>query len=436
MRPLPGFGAALLAAALAALPARAGGAWIEVESPAANALSPLELIEVRGHAGARAPQGHDIVIVVDLSDSVTASCGFDLDGDGLDGRSSRHVLDWIASQPGADPVLVKRLSELDLEDSVLFAELAAADHLIARLERGVRVGMVAFSDRARVVAPLSARPEELRRAVDALRRDFWRDLQGTNFHAAITAALGLLVPPEEEAAPLRSGRGLLRRLGLLREAPPPAPRAAPKPLRERSILLLSDGVPTLPVHDQRARTASIEAARLAAAAGVRVYSFALGPEAEAGLDVYREIAGTTGGRFERIERPGDAIARLRRVDLADLSEVRVENLASGGLGRAVRTFPDGSFDALVLLVPGRNALRITVRSTDGGEASAERVVTFVRDAPELDAEALAEQRRALLTELRRRTREMELWAEVERGRTHQLRQLEIRGEGAGTSGAR
>ena len=196
--------------------------------------------------------------------------------------------------------------------------------------------------------------------------------------------------------------------------------------RDATILLLSDGAPTRPVYGSRAQQASIEAAQDAALAGVRVYTFAIGSEAEAALDVYRAMAATSGGRFERIERPADAIARLRRVDLADLAELRIENLTSGQPGRALRTFPDGSFDAFVPLERGRNQLRVTAVSADGSRAALERVVTYrpeVEGGPE--AAALAAQQRALLDELRRRTREMELWAEVEKGRAVQLRELEI-----------
>ena len=62
----------------------------------------------------------------------------------------------------------------------------------------------------------------------------------------------------------------------------------------------------------------------------------------------------SGGRFEKIGRPADAIARLRRVDLADLEELRVVNRSNGRPVRALRVFPDGSFDGFVELAPGKN----------------------------------------------------------------------------------
>ena len=406
--------AALVAALLAAAAPALGAEFrVEVDAPAVAATeTQLPLIELRGRAGAGGPRGHDVVLAIDVSDSTTASSGIDFDGDGPDGRTSPALLEEIR-RAGADPALVKRLAELDLEDSVLFAELAAAEVLIARLDPvAFRVGIVAFSDHARVVATLGTRPDGLRRALASLRRDFWRDLRGTNFYEAIHAALAALEPGDAGAPP---GPGA-----------PPAPAGAL--LRERSILLLSDGAPTLPPFGQRPQQFAIEAAQDAALAGVRIYTYALGREAEAGLDVYRAVAATTGGRFERLERPADAIARLRRLDLANLASVEIVNETSGQGARAVRTFPDGSFDGFVPLEPGPNRLRVTAVAGDGTRSTVRRDVAY--RAPAAVPEALQAEQRALLAELRRRTAEVELWAEVERGRAVQVRELDIEPEGA------
>src|SRR5262249_49557251 len=151
------------------------------------------------------------------------------------------------------------------------AELLAAQALIERLDpRVFRVGLVAFSDRAHVLAPLGSRPEVLRAAIDSLRRDFWKDLRGTSFQAAILTSLAMLHPPPgpKAGAPAGKKKG--------EKAPPPRP----PPERDQSILLLSDGTPTLPVPPNRAAQFSVEAAQEAAAANVRVHTFALGTEAE------------------------------------------------------------------------------------------------------------------------------------------------------------
>jgi hypothetical protein len=398
-----------LAAALVAQDARAGSLALFAPPPA-EAESALPLLEVRGHAGGRALHVHDIVIALDLSASAIEDSGRDLDGDGPEGRTSPALLARLAER-GADPITLKVLAaKRDLEDSVLFAELLAAEALVERLDpRAFRVGAVTFSDRARVVAPLGSRGEALRHALARLREDFWRDLRGTHFGDAVRVSLGLLRPDPAQERPGGS-----------------AVQAAAAGEREASILLLSDGAPTLPPHKGNAERAAVEAAQDAAVAGVRVYTFALGPEAEDALDIYRAMAATSGGRFERIEGPGDAIARLRQVDLADLRELRIENLTSGQPARALRTFPDGSFDGFVPLEVGVNRVRVTAVAQDGSAEQLERAIRYRPASPDApDAAELRARQEALLGELRRRTREVELWAEIERGRTVQLRELEL-----------
>jgi hypothetical protein len=292
---------------------------------------------------------------------------------------------------------------VDLDDSILMAEVSAAEALIGRLNpRVFRIGIVVFSDGARVVAPLGSPRGRLIKALGEVRRGFFQELRGTNFADAIRIAQAELTPEPAEA-----GAG-----GQSRDD------------RERSILFLSDGAPTLPVHADGAEVQALEASRAAAAAGIRLYSFALGGEAEEALEVYRRMAVLTGGRFERIARPADAIARLRHVDLADLEAVAVENLSNGRSVRALRVFPDGSFDGFVELAPGRNHLVFMATARDGTRISVGREVTCLDEGREADRERT----RRLLEELRRRTQETALWAELERGRSAQRRELQIRPE--------
>lgn len=418
--------AAALAAGLAAAAAaqgigeQSGAGWLKVDwPPPEGATVQSGLVEVRGHAGARGQRGHEIVLALDLSDSTLQPCGVDLDGDGPGGTTRPEFLAWLAAQPGVRDGLVQRLRESDFEDSILAAELDAARALLERLDpRVFRTGLVVFSDRARLVAPVGSPPAALGAALGAVSRSFFEDLRGTHFAAAVEKAHRALVPEPPRPRPVE-------KRFWQRAAPPPAPPPAPLPDRERSILFLSDGAPTLPVHGNRAAEHALAAVRAAAADGVRLYAFALGPEAEQALPVYREMASLGGGRFERIERPGDAPARLRRVDLADLDELRIENVRTGETARAQRTFPDGSFDAFVSLAPGENRLRFSARASDGTSQRVERSVVLDPAA----ARGGDEDPRALLEELRRRTREMELWAEVERGRRATVREIDLRPEG-------
>ena len=374
-------------------------AALRVDAPQADAATSLGWIEVRGQAAARDLAAHDLVLVLDVSDSSLLPSGWDVDGDGPHGVTDPARIARLEAKPDFPPDVGERLRAADFDDSVLAAELAAARALLARLE-GVgtryRVGIVVFSDDAHVLAPLGASAEALDRALDELFETFYRELRGTNFGDAIGAAQ-LLLQPEVPGQP-----------------------SGPPSGRDQSIVLLSDGAPTLPPHGDRAREHALYAASAAGAADIRLYPFELARSERRG--VLAEMAERSGGRFERLERPGDAIARLRRTDLVGLADLRIVNQTTGTPARALRTFPDGSFDAFVALAPGSNRLAIHVTTTDGASAQIERVVTRSAEASAPAGE------RELLEELRRRTRETELWAEMERQRRGPKRELELRVE--------
>ena len=413
---------ARLALVLAASCAFAAGAHadptasLRVDAPAApESSASTGWIEVRGRAAGRLLAAHDLVIVLDLSDSSLLPSGWDVDGDGPNGKTDPALLAHFAAKPDFPPGVLARLREHDFDDSTLAAELVAARALLQRLDAGhgadegahVHAGIVVFSNTARVAAPLGATPTELDRALDEIRDTFYRELGGTNFGDAIGTAQ-LLLQPETPGQP-----------------------SGPPSGRDQSILLLSDGEPTLPPFGDRARQHALYAASAAAAAGIRIFPFELAREEEvtkrAGLraaaadrTALAQMAERTGGRFERLDRPGDAIARLRRTDLVGLAELRIVNQTSGTPARALRTFPDGSFDGFVALAAGRNRISIEARTTDGATATVERFVT--RSGGDANGE------RALLDELRRRTRETEIWAEMERQRRAPKQELEIRVE--------
>jgi hypothetical protein len=400
-------------------PARqaADGSWLRVEAPAAaQSTTRLGFTEVRGQAARRGLRPQDFVIVIDVSDSSLRPSGWDVDGDGPHGRTGPALLARLAAQPELPPGLLEQLREGDFDDSVLAAELAAADALIERLDLGrYRVALVAFSDEAKLLAPLGSTRGRLAAALEALRGDFPRYLRGTNFGDAIATAQLALTP---EAGAGRS---------------PVAPGASPGE-RERSILFLSDGEPTLPPHGDAARQHALWAANAAAAAGIRLHAFELGGEMKRGPDVFAAMARATGGHFERLARAGDAIARLRRTDLVGLSELRVTNATTGQPARALRTFPDGSFDGFVELAPGRNHVQLEAATSDGSRAAAERWIDYDASPPHDLEEARAQrgEAEALLDELRRRTLETQVWADMERERRARKLQMEIHPE-AGAS---
>jgi len=383
---------------LLAAPARAQTSWIAIEAPDEGAAVSLPLVEVRGRAAPAGAASNDLVIAIDVSDSVLLPSGWDVDGDGPGGRSQP----WWSELYGKDPVLATRMREGDLDDNVLMAELAAARALLDRLDlTRDRVALVAFSDEAVLLAPLGSPRSKLDAALAALPRELERWSRGTNYGDAIAVAQRAL---GDDAAALARGE------------------SGATEGRRRAILFLSDGEPTMPAGRDMPRQHALWSAGAAAAGGIRIHAFALGEAARPGLDVFAELAERTGGRFERLERAGDAIVRLPQTDLVGLAALRVVNTTTGRPARALRRFPDGKFDAFVELAPGANRLRVEAEASDGARAAAERRV--VRRAAPPDPAAA----RALLEELRRRTVEVETRAEMERTRRVRTLELEIRVE--------
>lgn len=359
-----------------------------LESPSAETETVgTPLLEVRGSATGRGLSGHDVVIVLDLSDSTLRHSGFDIDGDGPEGRTNPAVAREILAATD-DPVVLQRVRDEDFDDSVLMAVLTAAKVLIDQLDlREHRVGLVAFSTRAKTIAPVGSDRRELLSALRRMRVGFARDfMQGTNFEAALDRADFDLGRPGE---------------------------------RDRSVVFLSDGKPTVPAGGEAAAHAARRAAKWLAASGTRVYGFALGPDAVEALPVFAEVADATGGRVVKVDNPGDVIVALRDIDLVDVAEVRIENRTNGHPGRAVRVSPTGRFDGFVDLAPGPNTLAVTARLEDGRTRELSRIVEY-------DPEAASDEERARLrASLQRRTIELQLWEDMRRERRRQGRVLEL-----------
>jgi hypothetical protein len=406
---LPTFAATLaaLALAVAAPSARAIPPALQIESPLPGAETRLPLVEVKGNAGSAAGADWDLVIVLDLSESTLHPSGLDLDGDGPEGRSDPALLATFRPTGFAGPGLLKRLrDEIDFEDTILAAELEAAAALVQRLAGGrFRTALVGFSDRAHVLAPLGSPPAVLNGALDRLKLMLGEHLRGTHYRAAIGTATSVLVPDGDGDGDSGSGA---RRL---------------PPDRQRAIVFLSDGAPSLPVFwGDGGRRPALEAAREAGIHGVRIFAFAFGTEAAEATEVLTQIAEWTDGQARHVEHPEQLVSMLRELNLGDVERVTIRNLSTDTPARAVRLFPDGSFDGLVTLQPGANQLRIEAFSRDGARTRVDRAV---RRLPGSADEVEAAQGRQLLDALRQRTAEMEAWAEVERRRQQQRRTLTI-----------
>ncbi len=270
---------------------------------------------VYGRGGLSDAVLHDVVIALDESESSNRATGSDLDGDGRLGTTYKRR---------AGPYLARQSTDRD--DAILAAELTAARRFADELDpETTRAALVTFSDRARVRAPLGA-PADVSAAIHAYHR---RVRWGTSHAAALDEAFEVLNA-----------------------------RRDPERVRQRSVLLLSDGEGTAPT-ERGARAAALEAAERLARHGVVVHAFAVGEEAVHNSDAMREIAARTGGRYVRVDDPAAVGAALRDVRLSGLEHVAIRNLRTGEDARALRVFPDGSFDAFVRLAPGGNPIEIS-----------------------------------------------------------------------------
>lgn len=371
--------------------------WLDVTDPEPDAVvsGSLAWIELAGVAAAGSAVEHDVVVVLDVSGSTAYASGVDVDGDGKLGRRKRRIDPHRSFNP--------RHYSSDPGDTVLAAELAATRRLLELLDpTRTRIGIVVFSDAAKPVVPLGGDPVDRERVLRTLEGGFGSGF--TNMGAAIRSALEALAA---------GGEG-----------------------RRRSILVLSDGYPTFPGSEARAADEALEAAREAAALGVRIFTFGLGLEELEEDDVYARMASVSGGQYVRLDVPGDVVHELPRVDLASVARVDIENLSTGEAARAPRVFPDGSFDGLVELMAGPNRIRVTARGDAGGQQSLERVVTFEKREPRdaAEAEGFSARAEAFRRRLALRGVETELLLEARSLRERQRRELELRGERQEASG--
>ena len=352
---------------------------------------PLAMIEVAGSTGAGRLHFHDVAIVIDLSASTRLRSGVDVNENGVVGKASSEIREdyWGAASP--------ELLCDDPGDTIAAAELAAVRRLLKLLNpERTRVALIAFGDRAELVAKLDATRPQVDAALDELdKRHGWYG--GTNYAAALDAARVALLEANADGVATR----------------------------RRSILFLSDGYPTLPPPEPNPGRAAIASARAAGQKEVRIHSFALGPEAARGRDVLDLVSRVSNGSLTEIERPGEVLFHLPAVELSEVAELRLENETSHQPGRAIRLLADGSFDGFVPLVAGRNLLHITAIGIGGGVQNLERTVLY-EPAPGQRQQIELEVSR-LRKLLRDRTVEVELAGEIQRAREiRRQRQRELR----------
>ena len=193
----------------------------------------------------------------------------------------------------------------DVAPSRIAAAQAAAKKFIAAQPRDTRVGVVTFAATASVVQPPTLDREDILAALDRIQLQ-----RGTAIGSAILVSLKLIFPdvefdlqaanPRPEGERTARGRSLDPGAGTQRNGVQPAP---PGSFHSAAIVLLSDGQAT-------AGPDPIEAARMAAERGVRVFTVGVGTVAGEILradgwsmrvrldeEALKTIAGTTKGEY-------------------------------------------------------------------------------------------------------------------------------------------
>ena len=280
----------------------------------------------------------DILLVIDVSGSTAMYAGADLGEADQPPESSGFSPPQIiigGMNIGKPPLRNPR-------NSILAAEIAAARRLLLQLNSDTtRVGVVTFSEGARLLQPLTHDFEQVRRVLSDILGG--GPFGGTNMVEGIrmaTAELFGLGTSEKKIDAIKVQ------------------------------FLLTDGFPSLPIGGGKRATPqdtdlAINAARLAGKAGIRVHVFALGDEALSYPRAAIGIARESGGTYTPVIRPADVLAVLESISVVGVDYVQVVNQTMGQKASHLRLAADGFFSSAVPVVEGRNQIDVLARASDG-----------------------------------------------------------------------
>jgi Mg-chelatase subunit ChlD len=337
----------------------------------------------------------DIFFVVDVSGSTAQYAGVDMgdlgqvpDSFGF-GRPQISIGGFSLGQP---PVR-------NLRNSILAAEVGAARRLLLQLNsQSTRVGVLTFSEGARVVRPLTNDFEQVRRALDDILRN--GPYGGTNM-----------------AEGVRTGISELMGFG-----------TSEKKIDAVKVeFLLTDGFPTLPIGESRRVTPedtslAINAARLAGKAGIKVHVFALGEEALSYPTAAVGIAKASGGTYTPVSRPADVLAVVENISVVGVDYVQIVNQTSGQKATQLRLAADGFFSSAVPVVEGRNQIDVFARASDGSNGR-DSIVVFYQPSNQksLELEIFLEKEKKLQLEVDRLGKsQSDIQRDIERNRQDTL----------------
>ena len=337
----------------------------------------------------------DIFLVIDISGSTANYAGVSLgDADQPPGSSGFGM-----PQITIGGMSVGRPPVRNLRNSILAAEVAAARRLLQLNSQSTRVGVLTFSEGARLTQPLTHDFDQVRRALDDILRA--GPDGGTNMvegiRMAITELMGL-------------GRSERRTDAI------------------KVQFLLTDGFPSLPIGGGKLSTPedtnlAINAARLSGKAGIKVHVFALGEEALSYPRAAVGIAKESGGTYTPVLRPADVLAAVENISAVGVDYVQVVNQTLGQRATQIRLGADGFFSSAVPVAEGRNQIEVLARASDGSNGR-DAITIFYQSGNQksLELEVFLERERKLKLEVERLGRSpAEIQREVERNREDGLR---------------
>jgi len=379
---------------------------VEIRTPKNGAIfSDVNGAFVAGRARAMLGeyQRFDVVIVLDTSGSTLDMSGADVNGNGIVGSQRMGGL-FGATDPG---------------DSILAAEVAAAKRILQGLDpRNTRIALVSFAGAA------NGAPGSLI-SVGRRRPDAVTEEPLTSHYARVERALDRVLA--------RGAQGLTHmsegvRVAIREVKGYRGSRSTVDPDSNKVILFFTDGQPTAPydpmMEADNVRSV-IRAADQAARAGVKIDSFALGPEALEGPVATVEMAERTGGRFTPVRRPGELVQVIENVSLADIEHLEIQNLSTHKPAEETELNADGSFGALVPLKEGKNVIQVVARSSDGKTATSKVSVAYATGATRVNLpRELIVQRNRLLQKKLIDLRRGNVAVEAERSE-HMRRELQL-----------
>lgn len=338
----------------------------------------------------------DIFLVIDISGSTAMYAGVNLGDADQPPDSSGFGMPQIT----IGGMSVGRPPVRNLRNSVLAAEVAAARRLLLQMtSQSTRVGVLTFSEGARLMQPLTHDFDQVRRVLDDILRA--GPDGGTNMVEGIRMAITELM-----------GLGKSER-------------------RTDAIkvqFLLTDGFPSLPIGGGKRAAPedtdlAINAARLAGRAGIKVHVFALGEEALSYPRAAVGIAKESGGAYTPVLRPADVLAAVENISAVGVDYVQVVNQTLGQRATQIRLGADGFFSSALPVAEGRNLIEVLARASDGSNGR-DAITIFYQSGTQksLELEVFLERERKLKLEVERLGRSpAEIQREVERNREDGLR---------------